>query len=244
MPLSIYTTDVRAVGARKANDHGIPYNLTEEFASCYRMNPLLPDHIPVEGAAPIPLAHLIGPKGVRACTAAHPVLADYLCQFFSQVYQTANSIDSEPIHTSVVSKPFHTHAVVLSRLRSVRNGIARTSVSFFFQNTICMHAVSHCFQFPKENTKTKIETPRAGVNYLKENGVQQLWQSMLRFPAGSLRLNNYPATLRNIVPEISAPDGSTTQLPPTDMAAMEIYRDRERGVPRYNEFRKWCAKTP
>lgn len=84
----------------------------------------------------------------------------------------------------------------------------------------------------------------AGVNYLKQNGVKTMWQSMLRFPAGALKLNNYPATLRNIVPEVLGPDGVTQQLAPTDMAAMEIYRDRERGVPRYNEFRKWCAQIP
>ena len=52
------------MGASKANDHGIPYNLTEEFAACYRMNPLLPDSIPVEGGSPIALGELIGPKGV------------------------------------------------------------------------------------------------------------------------------------------------------------------------------------
>jgi Animal haem peroxidase len=81
------------------------------------------------------------------------------------------------------------------------------------------------------------------VTYLKDNGVQTLWHSMLRFPAGALKLNNYPATLRKIVPEIWTPDGKIKHLAPTDMAAMEIYRDRERGVPRYNEFRKWCAQN-
>jgi alpha-dioxygenase len=80
-----------------------------------------------------------------------------------------------------------------------------------------------------------------GADYLKKNGVGTLWQSMMRFPAGALTLNNYPATLRNITPEVLGPDGETKKLSPTDMAAMEIYRDRERGVPRYNEFRKWCA---
>ena len=83
----------------------------------------------------------------------------------------------------------------------------------------------------------------AGVHYLKNNGVKTLWQSMLRFPAGALKLNNYPATLRNIVPEVLGPNGKPEQLAATDMAAMEIYRDRERGVPRYNEFRKWYAQN-
>lgn len=48
----------------KTRNNGIPYNLTEEFAACYRMNPLLPDAIPVEGGLPVALGDLIGPKGV------------------------------------------------------------------------------------------------------------------------------------------------------------------------------------
>jgi hypothetical protein len=55
---------VNDAGARKARNNGIPFNLTEEFASCFRMNALLPDAIPVEGGSPIPLQELIGPKGV------------------------------------------------------------------------------------------------------------------------------------------------------------------------------------
>jgi alpha-dioxygenase len=82
----------------------------------------------------------------------------------------------------------------------------------------------------------------AGVSYLSKNGVKTLWQSMLKYPAGALQLNNYPVALRKIVPEVWESDGTTKQLAPTDMAAVEIYRDRERGVPRYNAFRKWCAR--
>ena len=33
------------VGLRKPRDHGVPYSLTEEFVSVYRMHSLLPDEI-------------------------------------------------------------------------------------------------------------------------------------------------------------------------------------------------------
>lgn len=33
------------VGLRKPRDHGVPYSLTEEFVSVYRMHALLPDHL-------------------------------------------------------------------------------------------------------------------------------------------------------------------------------------------------------
>lgn len=33
------------VGLKKPDNHGVPYSLTEEFVSVYRMHPLLPDYL-------------------------------------------------------------------------------------------------------------------------------------------------------------------------------------------------------
>src|SRR5215208_1845979 len=46
---------------------------------------------------------------------------------------------------------------------------------------------------------------------------------------GAITLHNYPRFLQ----ELTKPDGSRA-----DLAAIDILRDRERGVPRYNEFRR------
>jgi len=46
---------------------------------------------------------------------------------------------------------------------------------------------------------------------------------------GAITNNNYPNFLRNL----STPDGQLR-----DMGTVDILRDRERGVPRYNEFRR------
>ncbi len=52
---------------------------------------------------------------------------------------------------------------------------------------------------------------------------------------GSITLHNYPHLLQ----KRTEPDGSTI-----DLATTEILRDRERGVPRYNEFRKLIYRPP
>jgi hypothetical protein len=51
---------------------------------------------------------------------------------------------------------------------------------------------------------------------------------------GAITLHNYPEFLRNLhVPEDAPAAGK-----PLDVAAIDILRDRERGVPRYNRFRE------
>ncbi|KAJ3284793.1 hypothetical protein HK104_009770 [Borealophlyctis nickersoniae] len=53
---------------------------------------------------------------------------------------------------------------------------------------------------------------------------------------GALVLNNYPAWLMNLTKP-----GERNLI---DLATTEIYRDRERGIPRYAEFRKLVQLTP
>jgi hypothetical protein len=52
---------------------------------------------------------------------------------------------------------------------------------------------------------------------------------------GALTLHNYPRFLQNLTRD----DGERL-----DLAAVDILRDRERGVPRYNEFRRLLRKPP
>ena len=55
------------------------------------------------------------------------------------------------------------------------------------------------------------------------------WYSIGRMSAGAVCLHNYPNALRNL----TRIDGQVT-----DLATLDIVRDRERGVPRYNDFRE------
>jgi Animal haem peroxidase len=52
---------------------------------------------------------------------------------------------------------------------------------------------------------------------------------------GAIRLHNYPRLLQNLRRDTGEH---------LDLAAVDIYRDRERGVPRYNEFRRLLRKPP
>lgn len=45
LPFSLLTG---LVGMKKPEDHGVPYSLTEEFTSVYRLHPLLPDKIDIK----------------------------------------------------------------------------------------------------------------------------------------------------------------------------------------------------
>ncbi len=56
-----------------------------------------------------------------------------------------------------------------------------------------------------------------------------LWYSMGAASAGAVCLHNYPNALR----QLTRIDGQIT-----DLATLDIVRDRERGVPRYNDFRE------
>ncbi len=70
---------------------------------------------------------------------------------------------------------------------------------------------------------------------LEDETGERLWYSMGITHPGSLTLHNYPEFLRNLdVPFVGN----------IDLATIDIVRDRERGVPRYNEFRRQIGLTP
>lgn len=64
---------------------------------------------------------------------------------------------------------------------------------------------------------------------VQQVGLADLFYSFGLMHPGAIRLNNFPKHLQFLRRD----DG-----PPIDLAAVDILRDRERGVPRYNEFRR------
>jgi hypothetical protein len=82
-----------------------------------------------------------------------------------------------------------------------------------------------------------IENTRDGhaEDILDAQGGDRLWYSFGITHPGSLTLNNYPEFLRNL---------SMPVIGDIDLAAVDIIRDRERGVPRYNEFRRQIGLNP
>lgn len=66
-------------------------------------------------------------------------------------------------------------------------------------------------------------------DFMHSMPVGDLWYSMGMASAGAVCLHNYPNALR----KLERIDGQVT-----DLATLDIVRDRERGVPRYNDFRE------
>src|SRR5215218_1693594 len=129
------------VGGRP--DHfGVPYSLTEEFVSVYRMHPLIPDHYTFRAVA------------------NDEVLQD---REFAQVAQ------------------------------------------------------------------------RSAMELMDQVDMPDLFYSFGVAHPGAITLHNYPSGLQNF----QRPDGI-----PQDLAATDIFRSRELGVPRYNEFRRLLHPKP
>lgn len=124
------------VGQSKPNNYDVPYVLTEEFVSVYRMHPLLRDTV--------------------------------------DVYDIGSNILASSID-----------------INDTRDGDAE--------------------------------------DVFDAEGGDRLWYSFGITNPGSLTLHNYPEFLRNL---------SMPLIGDIDLAAIDIIRDRERGVPRYNEFRR------
>lgn len=62
---------------------------------------------------------------------------------------------------------------------------------------------------------------------------------------GQLVLDNYPNVLQNIMlPVRDASDPNGHKMYPMDLASIDVLRDRERGVPRYNQFRRTLHLKP
>jgi len=74
-----------------------------------------------------------------------------------------------------------------------------------------------------------------GRALLEKHSLTDLFYSFGRSHPGAMRLHNYPRHLQNLTRD----DGEKL-----DLAAVDILRDRERGVPRYNRFRKLLRKEP
>jgi hypothetical protein len=79
-----------------------------------------------------------------------------------------------------------------------------------------------------------VETFRARATAaMRERGLANWALSMGRQRLGLLTLQNHPQFLQNLeLPRLAAASGKI------DVAALDLVRDRERGVPRFNEFRR------
>ncbi|KAB1211729.1 Alpha-dioxygenase 1 [Morella rubra] len=80
-----------------------------------------------------------------------------------------------------------------------------------------------------------------GEKTLAEIGFAKQMVSMGHQACGALELWNYPTLLRDLIPQ--EVDGSD-RPDHVDLPALEVYRDRERSVARYNDFRRGLLLIP
>ncbi|XP_064982127.1 alpha-dioxygenase PIOX-like [Musa acuminata AAA Group] len=143
------------VGLKKPNNHGVPYSLTEEFTSVYRMHSLLPDSLKLRNINTNP-----GPN----------------------------------------KSPEYLKDVKMEELVGI-----------------------------------------TGESTLNEIGFERQVVSMGHQACGALELWNYPFFFRDLI----AQNVDGTERPDhVDMPVLEIYRDRERKIPRYNQFRRKLMMIP
>jgi len=71
------------------------------------------------------------------------------------------------------------------------------------------------------------------TDFMHDRGLANLGLSIGRQRLGALALNNHPRFMQNL-----KMDRLQTPTKTIDIAALDIIRDRERGVPRFNEFRR------
>jgi hypothetical protein len=76
---------------------------------------------------------------------------------------------------------------------------------------------------------------RRGVEFLARFEPADIVYSLGIHHPGAVRLHNYPKSLQNLVQD----NGDRF-----DLGTIDILRDRERGVPRYNRFLRLIHKTP
>jgi hypothetical protein len=74
-----------------------------------------------------------------------------------------------------------------------------------------------------------------GRQIVKQFSLTDLFYSLGVANPGAIRLHNYPRHLQNLVKD----NGERL-----DLATVDLLRDRERGLPRYNQFRRTVHKAP
>lgn len=72
------------------------------------------------------------------------------------------------------------------------------------------------------------------IKLIEKHGLANLFYSFGLAHPGALALRNYPKFMTNL----HVPENPSSETQTVDMAALDVLRDRERGVPRYNNFRR------
>ena len=88
------------------------------------------------------------------------------------------------------------------------------------------------YSLQRQDDKASVDFGKA-TQALRQYGIGNWALSMGRQRVGKLTLQNHPAFMQNLdMPRLNSVTGKV------DVLALDLIRDRERGIPRYNEFRR------
>ncbi len=138
---------------------------------------------------------------------------------------------TDPIAGGLVGNETDNHGVPYSLTREF---LAVYRLHSLLPDTIGLHEIDGADGPVK--TVGLAQTRQAASHAMTEEfSMDDLFYSFGVQHSGQLVLNNYPETLQNL----SVPGAGFF-----DLGAVDILRDRERGVPRYNQFRRLFGLTP
>lgn len=139
---------------------------------------------------------------------------------------------ADPLAGGLVGNATDNHGVPYSLTREF---LAVYRLHSLLPDTIDLHGIGSRGKGPLR-TVSLAETRQAAAHKItQQTPLDDLFYSFGIQHSGQLVLNNYPDTLRNL----SIPHAGFY-----DLAAVDILRDRERGVPRYNQFRRALGLRP
>ncbi len=72
---------------------------------------------------------------------------------------------------------------------------------------------------------------------------KEMMKSVLSWPCGALMSSNYPNAFRNVSPTDET-GKDLAERENIDLAAIDLFRDRERGILKFNEFRRQLYLKP
>jgi Animal haem peroxidase len=149
-----------------------------------------------------------------------------------QTRKTYSEINvADPIVGGLVGNRADNHGVPYS--------LTREFLSVYRLHSLLPDTISHfALGGGQEPVKTwsLLELRQAGAHRVTDSvPLADLFYSFGRQAAGQLVLNNYPESLQNL----SVPGAGFY-----DLGAVDVLRDRERGTPRYNEFRRLFGLKP
>jgi hypothetical protein len=147
-----------------------------------------------------------------------------------RIHHRFGRISRNPIVSGIPGGPLRADAV---RYAITEEFVAIYRMHQFLPDTFCFRSAT--------NNKSLREVNFPDVAFRQSRVIEEqipmsdLFYSFGTMHPGALTLHNYPRFLQ----QLNEPDGTTV-----DLAATDVMRTRERGVPRYNEFRQLIGRPP